>query len=46
MTNGWSGQAYDNDFGFEAVNFQKHINMFEHMEIAKNINEGVVEPSY
>ena len=33
-------------FYFEAVAFKQAIDMFEHMEIAGNIYEGVVEPSY
>ena len=33
-------------FYFEAVTFKKAINLFEIMEIAENIYEGVLEPYY
>ena len=40
MPNSWSIQDYAQGFDCES------INMFERMEIAESIYEGVVEPSY
>ena len=38
------GQAgFNAGFYFEAVTFKKSINLFEHMDIAESIYEGVVE---
>ena len=33
-------------FDFEFITFKESVNMFEPMEIAESIYEGVVEPSY
>ena len=46
MPNSWSKQAYVQGFDFESITFKKAVNMFEHMEIAESIYEGVVELSY
>ena len=46
MTNGWKKQAFVQEFYFELVFLKQYINMFESMEISKNIYEGVVELSY
>ena len=42
----WSKQAYIQGFDCESINFKRYVNMFERMEIAESIYEGVVEPSY
>ena len=46
MNNVWSRQAYVQVFDCEYIAFKKAVNIFEHMEIAKSIYKGVVEPSY
>ena len=46
MPNRWSKQAYVQGFDCETISFKKAVNMFERMEIAKGIYEGVVTPSY
>ena len=46
MTNSWSKQAYVQGFDCEYTLFKKAANIFEHLEIAEYIYEGVVEPSY
>ena len=42
MPNIWSKQAYVKGFYCESVTFKKAVNMFERMEIAESIYEGVV----
>ena len=42
----WSKHAYVQGFDCDYINFKKAVNMFERMEIADSIYEGVVEPSY
>ena len=39
-------QAYVPGFDFEAVNFKQAVNMFETINIARNIYEGIVHPYY
>ena len=46
MSNSWSKHAYVQGFDFESITFKRVVNMFERMEIAESIYEGVVEPSY
>ena len=46
MPNSWYRQAYVQVFDCEYINFKKDFNMFEPMEIAESIYEGLVEPSY
>ena len=46
MHNSWSRQAYVKGFDSESTTFNKSVNMFERMEIAESIYEGVVKPSY
>ena len=46
MPNSWSKQAYVQDFDCESISFTKAVNMFELMEIAESIYEGVVTTSY
>ena len=46
MHNSWSRQAYVKGFDSESTTFNKSVNMFERMEIAESIYEGVVEPFY
>ena len=46
MPNIWSRQAYVQGFYCESITFKKAVNMFERMEIAESIYEGVVKPSY
>ena len=46
MPNSWSKQAYVQGFDYESITFKKSVNMFEQMEIAESIYEGVSEPSY
>ena len=46
MPNSWSKQAYVQGFYCETIYFKKSVNMFENMEIAESIYEGVVKPSY
>ena len=42
----WSKQAYVQGFYCESITFKNYVNMFERMEIAEYIYEGVVETSY
>ena len=37
---------YTQGFDCESISFKKSVNMFEKMDIAESIYEGVVEPSY
>ena len=46
MPNSWSKKAHVQGFDCKSISFKKAINMFERMEIAESINEGVVTPSY
>ena len=46
MSNSWYKQAYIQGFYCEYINFKKFANIFEHMEIADSIYEGVIEPLY
>ena len=46
MPQNWSQQAYVQGFYCETISFEKAVNMFEHMEIAESIYQGVVTPSY
>ena len=46
MPNSWSRQTYVQLFDCESITFQKAVNMFERIEIAQSIYEGVLEPSY
>ena len=46
MPNSWYRQAYVQGFDCECITFKKSVNMFERMEIAESIYEGVVEHSY
>ena len=45
MPNSWSNKYYVQAFYCESITL-KAFNMFECMEIAESIHEGVVEPSY
>ena len=46
MPNYWYKQDYVQGFDCESISFKKTFNVFERMEIAGSIYEGVVEPSY
>ena len=46
MPSSCSRQAYAQVFDCESITFMKSVTMFEYMEIAENIYEGVVELSY
>ena len=46
MPNSWSKHAYVKGVDCESITFNKSVNIFERMEIAAYIYEGVVEPSY
>ena len=46
MTNIWSNQAYVHVFDCDYITFKKAGNMFERMEIAEYIYEGVEKTSY
>ena len=46
MKNGWSKQAYVQVFDCETITFKNYANMFELMEIARTVYEGVVYTSY
>ena len=46
MPNIWSKQEYIQGFYCKSITFNKSVNMFECMEIAESIYEGVIEPSY
>ena len=41
-----SKQAYVQGFDCETISFKNAVNMFDNMEIAGSIYEGVVTPSY
>ena len=43
MPNIWSNQSYVQVFDCEYISFKKYVNMFEQMDIAESIHEGVVE---
>ena len=45
MPNKWSNQACVQVFDCETVSFKKSVNLFEHMDIAGSIYEGLVTPS-
>ena len=44
--NSWYKQAYVQGFDCESILFKGSVNMFEFMETAESIYEGVVTPSY
>ena len=44
--NSWYKQTYVQGFDFESISFKMSVNIFECMEIAESIYEGVVTPSY
>ena len=46
MPNSWSKQACVQGFYCKPISFKKNVNMFERMEIAEIIYEGVVTPYY
>ena len=46
MSNMWIKLAYVQGFDCKSITFKKSVNLFERMEIAEYICEGVVEPSY
>ena len=46
MPNSWSEQVCVQGFNCESIYFKNSLNMFERMEIAESIYEGVVTPSY
>ena len=46
LINSWSKKAYVEGFDCETISFKKTVHMFEHMEIAESIYEGVATPSY
>ena len=46
MPNGWINQAREQGFYCESITFFQTVNMFERMEIAEYIYEGVLETSY
>ena len=46
IPNSWSKKAYVQDFGWDSIALNKSFNMFERMEIAESIYEGVEEPFY
>ena len=46
IPNIWSKQAYVQVLDCESITFKADVNMFERMEIAESIYEGVVEPSH
>ena len=45
MPNSWYKQAYVQGFDCEYILYKKAVNMFEHIEIAEIVYEGVVTPS-
>ena len=45
IPNGWSKQAFLQEFDFEAMIFKQSVNMFEHMDISETIYGGVVDNS-
>ena len=46
MPDSLSKQAYVKGFDCKYIYFKKSVNMFERMDIAESIYEGVVESSY
>ena len=46
MPDSQSKNAYVQGFDCESTSFQKAVNLFQQMEIAESIYEGLVEPSY
>ena len=46
MPNRWSNQAYVKGFGCEYITSKSAVNVFEHMETAESIYEGILEPYY
>ena len=44
--NSWSRQSYVRGFDWESILFKNTANMFERMETAEYIYNGVLEPSY
>ena len=46
MPNSWSKQAYVQVFDWKSITSTKYVNVFECMDKAEYICEGVVEPSY
>ena len=46
MPNSWSKQAYVQGFDWKSITFKEYVSLFERMEIAGYIYEGVVQPSY
>ena len=46
MPNIWSQKAYVKVFYCVYINFKAAINIFEYMEIAQSVYEGVIKPSY
>ena len=46
IPNIWSRHTYVQGFYCESITFKIAVNMFERMEIAESIYEGVLEPSY
>ena len=46
MSTSWSKQAYVQSFDCETISLKKAVNIFECMEIAESIYEGVVTHSY
>ena len=42
MYNSWYKQVYVQGFDCESILFKKDVNMFEQMDIAESIYEGVV----
>ena len=46
MPNSWSKQAYVQGFYCKSISFLKAVKIFERMEIAEIIYEGVVTPFY
>ena len=45
-SNIWSKQTYLQEFYCESIAFEASVNMFECLEIAESIYEGVVETYY
>ena len=46
MPDSWCKQSYVQGFDYESITFNKAVNMFELMETAESVYEGVEEPSY
>ena len=46
MPNSLYKRDYVQRFDCKSILFHKYVNMFDRMEIAESIYEGVVEPSY